>query len=153
MKSDLVKSILAGVAIAILMTCVLAGLVLAFRQRPLFNSLASEALITKLAISTVTPTQQTPTQITDETTITKNGDITIGVYVQISGTGNIGLRIRLSPGVSSTLQFVAMENEVFYVKDGPIVMDDITWWLLVASYDENRQGWAAGQYLTVINQP
>jgi hypothetical protein len=153
MKSDFVKSILAGVAIAILMTCVLAGLVLALRQRPLFNTLASEALVTKLAIPTVTPTQQIPTQTSDETPFTINGDIAIGVYVQITGTGNIGLRIRLSPGVSSTLQFVAMENEVFYVKDGPIGMDNITWWLLVASYDENRQGWAAGQYLTVINRP
>ncbi|MGA9396843.1 MAG: hypothetical protein WBV22_01175 [Anaerolineaceae bacterium] len=82
-----------------------------------------------------------------------NSVVSIGSFVQITGTGGVGLRMRLAPGTENAPQFIAMENEVFEVKDGPVFTDDFNWWLLASPYDNNRQGWAAGQYLTVIKNP
>jgi len=36
------------------------------------------------------------------------------------------------------------------VIDGPVEADNITWYQLVAPYDENRQGWASAEYLVKI---
>lgn len=94
---------------------------------------------------TVNPLLVTPTF--DPTTIVLNG------YVQISGTGNDGLRIRSSPGLNSETVFRGEEAEVFLVKDGPQVGDGYTWWYLVAPYDETRAGWAVGEFLAVIPPP
>jgi hypothetical protein len=153
MKNDLARYLLLGLILAILMSCGLSGIVLIRNQRKIINVFSSAPVITKIPVMTFTPTHPVPTEyILDSGNLTEN-TIGIGAYVQISGTGGVGLRIRSAPGISSTPQFVAMENEVFSIIDGPIVMDDITWWLLEASYDKNRQGWAAGQYLAVINQP
>jgi len=110
-------------------------------------------MITKLAIPTLTPTQLVVVEQADLTSPIPEGIITVGAVVQISGTGTVGLRLRQSPGIDATPLFVAMENEVFIVQDGPVIKNDITWWRLASSYNENRQGWAAGQYLTVFNQP
>ena len=79
--------------------------------------------------------------------------ITIGVLVQISGTGNDGLRIRTEPGLQGQVKFVGIEAEVFQVKDGPREIDGYTWWLLVAPYDETLNGWAVGDYLQLIQNP
>jgi hypothetical protein len=76
--------------------------------------------------------------------------IGIGIYVQISGTGGDGLRLRSGPGTSHPHNFIGMEEEVFAVKDGPNPSDGFTWWYLEAPYDESRSGWAAGEYLSVI---
>lgn len=80
---------------------------------------------------------------------------TIGIsgYVQISGTGNDGLRIRSAPGLNTETVFRGEEAEVFVVKDGPQSADGYTWWYLVAPYDETRAGWAAADFLAVIPSP
>ncbi len=79
--------------------------------------------------------------------------ITIGAYVQISGTGGDGLRIRSAPGLSSETVFRGEEAETFLVKDGPKEADGYTWWYLVAPYDETRAGWAAATYLAIVPPP
>jgi hypothetical protein len=43
-----------------------------------------------------------------------------------------------------------MDSEVFMVKDGPKDADGFTWWFLEAPYDPQRSGWAASNYLQVI---
>lgn len=78
--------------------------------------------------------------------------ISIGSYVQISGTDGAGLRIRSSPGTDNKVHFIAMDEEVFEVDDGPVEKDGYTWWHLVASYDENRNGWAASRFLKFVAQ-
>lgn len=80
---------------------------------------------------------------------------TIGIsgYVQISGTGNDGLRIRSAPGLNTETVFRGEEAEVFVVKDGPQSADGYTWWYLVAPYDETRAGWAAADFLSFIPSP
>jgi hypothetical protein len=74
-------------------------------------------------------------------------------YVQISGTGGDGLRIRSAPGLNTETVFRGEESEVFLVRDGPQEADGHTWWYLAASYDETRAGWAAADFLIVVPSP
>jgi hypothetical protein len=72
--------------------------------------------------------------------------IAVGGYVQITGTGGDGLRLR-------ELLFLDEESEVFQVRDGPQEANGYTWWYLVAPYDESRSGWAAANFLLVVPPP
>jgi hypothetical protein len=80
------------------------------------------------------------------------GGIQIGQYVNISGTEGEGLRLREGPGMSYPVKFLGMDSEVFLVKDGPKEQDGFYWFLLVAPYDQNRTGWAASQFLTLVSK-
>lgn len=76
--------------------------------------------------------------------------IRIDLYVQISGTDGVGLKIRDSAGLNSQMVFLGGESEVFQVIDGPVEADGVIWWKLTTPYDSSRQGWASADYLTVI---
>jgi len=76
--------------------------------------------------------------------------IRVGGYVQVSGTGGEGLRLRAKPGTGSPVMFLAMEEEVFQVLDGPVPADGYVWWFLQAPYDKNRSGWAAADFLRIV---
>ncbi len=78
------------------------------------------------------------------------GQVTIGRYVQINGTGGDGLRLRAAPGLDGTPLFLGFDGEIYEVRQGPQAADGYTWWFLVSPYDENRSGWAAARYLEVI---
>ena len=78
------------------------------------------------------------------------GSIGIGIFVQVSGTGGDGLRLRTGPGLTSEMQFLGLDGELFQVGDGPVDQDGYTWWFVVGSYDETRQGWAAAEFLEVV---
>ncbi|MCX6054480.1 MAG: SH3 domain-containing protein [Chloroflexi bacterium] len=79
-------------------------------------------------------------------------EFSIGAYVQITGTGGVGLRIRENPGTGSETIFLANESEVFKIIGGPINNDQFNWWQLQAPYDKNRQGWAAADYINELKQ-
>lgn len=81
------------------------------------------------------------------------GDITLGGYVEVSGTGGDGLRLRSEPGVNSDVRILAAEKEVFQVQDGPAEIDGYVWWYLVGLADANRRGWAVSNYLIEITAP
>ena len=85
-------------------------------------------------------------------TATSTG-IAVGNYVQITGTGGDGLRIRSEPGLNGESQFLGYDSEVFLVKDGPRQVDGFTWWYLVAPYDQTRVGWAAADFLSYVPAP
>ena len=77
--------------------------------------------------------------------------IGVGSSVQIYGTEGSGLNIRSEAGgLGSEVLFVALDSEVFTVEAGPIVEDDFTWWYLVTPLDEDRAGWAASNYLSLV---
>jgi hypothetical protein len=99
--------------------------------------------------STVSP-DLFPTQ-TQEAQSGSVAGIRVGIFVQITGTGNGGLRFRSSPGTSNDTLFIASESEVFEVKDGPITKDNFIWWYLSAPYDTSRSGWAVAQYLSPMS--
>lgn len=95
-------------------------------------------------------TSPTPTPTIDPNGPGQNG-IRVGLYIQITGTGGSGLNIRNNPGTRTEAMFVANESEVFLVTGGPVDMDGYVWWQLNAPYDKSRQGWAAENYLHIIN--
>lgn len=77
----------------------------------------------------------------------------IGAYVQVIGTGGVGLNIRSAPGLVGNIEFLGYDAEVFEVRDGPQEADGLTWWYVVTPVDENRAGWAAAEYLEVVANP
>lgn len=91
---------------------------------------------------TATPTQDIPPSPLP-------GLLAVGAYVQISGTGGDGLRLRSQPGLSGQTLVVGAESEVFRVDEGPQDADGYTWWHLVGLYDESRDGWAASNFLSL----
>lgn len=106
---------------------------------------------TQPATTPTSPFETTPTPESSPTPIP--GSIAPGVFVQISGTGGDGLRLRAGPGLDEAVRYLGLEAEVFQVRDGPEQSDDFTWWYLVAPFDESRNGWAVAAYLVVIDNP
>ena len=119
----------------------------------------STAILSIIEAPTETPLapMSTPTQIEKPTSSQQapppSGDIVIGDYVQVSGTGGDGLRLHNSAGVSSEVRYIAIEAEVFIVKDGPIDVDGYLWWLLQDPYTDNAVGWGVGNYLVIVQNP
>lgn len=82
--------------------------------------------------------------------VSETSEFPLDSFVQISGTGGNGLRLRANPGTDSSVNFIAAESEVFRVVAGPVESGSYNWWQLVAPYDNSRQGWAAGEYLVSV---
>jgi hypothetical protein len=128
-------------------------------QPPNPAAVASEAsALTVIPAPTPTPLPPTPTRTPLPSTPTVSptagpGEIAVGVYVQISNTGAEGLNIRAEAGLTAAVVFSGFDDEVFLVSDGPVEADGHTWWKLTASYDSARSGWAAADYLAVIESP
>ncbi|GAP14603.1 hypothetical protein LARV_02376 [Longilinea arvoryzae] len=117
---------------------------------------APTVVLTVIAAPTSTPIPLTPTvSLTPSVTPTLNlspngGSIQVGAYVQITGTGGDGLRLRKGPGTDYEQIFLGREAEVFLVKDGPKEGSGYTWYYLEAPYDTNRSGWAVSDFLQVV---
>jgi hypothetical protein len=123
-------------------TQVPATAILSIIEAPTGTPLA--AITTPTPILTPTASQNTPLP---------SGDIAIGNYVQVSGTGGDGLRLHNTAGVSSKVNYIAIEAEVFLVKDGPIDADGYIWWELKDPYTDNAVGWGVANYLIVVQNP
>ncbi len=112
--------------------------------------------ITMIAAPTLTPTNVaatlTPTPTPTSIFFLPEGEIWVGAYVQVSGTEGAGLRMRGEPGLDGPINFSAMDSEVFLVIDGPVEADGYIWWHLEAPYDQSRNGWSAGDFLTPIEE-
>jgi hypothetical protein len=79
------------------------------------------------------------------------GVIALGAFVQVTGTGGSGLRLREAPELNGKVLILAGEAEVFRVEDGPKDADGYTWWYLVGPYDKERKGWGVVNYLQAVN--
>jgi hypothetical protein len=125
------------------------------RPAPVTASLPPTALVTVISQPTATPDPPTPTPPSQETPTPSEapppepGDIALGSFVQIAGTGGDGLRLRVEPGLDNQVRLLGLEAEVFQVLDGPREADGFTWWYLVAPFDESQNGWAVSNYLSV----
>jgi hypothetical protein len=150
--------VLGAAGFSLLLLGLFSALVWALTSLPAQGGLpTAELAVVPGPTSTIYIPTATPTRVP---TITSNmppspmpGMIGVGSSVQISGTEGSGLNIREAPGVSTAVLFVALESEVFEVFDGPVVEDEITWWLLVTPLDAARSGWAASNYLTLVSNP
>jgi hypothetical protein len=120
---------------------------------------ASTAVLNVINVPTTTsipPTATPPSEPTPTSDIPPSpaeGTLSIGAYVQISGTGGEGLRIRSEASLQGVVQVLGIEAEVFQITNGPREADGYTWWYLKAPYEETRNGWAVANYLQVIQNP
>ncbi len=152
------KIILAVIFVALVVFAVLVGVLWSSRGK-MGSQLPATAMLSIIDAPTETPIMPayTPTlSITPTPTQAppvQSGIISIGNYVQVSGTGGEGLRLHQNAGISSEVRYIAIESEVFMVKDGPIDADGYTWWLLQDPYSEGASGWGAANYLAVMQNP
>jgi hypothetical protein len=115
------------------------------------------------AVLTVVPAPTpTPTQALTEAALpldeplpeaASDGIFSLGAFVKVSGTGGAGLRLRSSPGLEGDPQFLGLEDEIFKIEAGPEEADGYIWWYLVAPFEEGRNGWAAANYLEIVQEP
>lgn len=106
------------------------------------------------ATSTASPTPRvTPTPTLNVPPAPPPGVLAAGAYVQISGTGGDGLRLRAAAGLNADVRFLGLEAEVFRIVEGPREVDGYVWFNLVAPYDETRTGWAVSNFLAVVQAP
>lgn len=96
---------------------------------------------------------QTPNALEATPESTPDGELAVGAYVQVTGTGGDGLRLRDQPGLSGKVLLVGSESEVFEVDDGPVDLDGYVWWRLKGPFDPSRQGWAVASFLAVVQKP
>lgn len=120
---------------------------------------APTAVMTVIAAPTATLTLPPPTPTIPVTPsasplpLPPPGDISIGAYIEIAGTGGDGLRLRTEPGLNSEVRLLGSEAEVFAVRDGPREIDGYTWWYLEGLADATRRGWAVSNYLRTVQNP
>lgn len=82
------------------------------------------------------------------------GEVRVGVYVQVIGTGDNGfLNLRAEPSLSAAVNYLALEREVLQVQAGPTGADDLTWWYLVDPATNTKFGWGVQNYLQVVEGP
>jgi hypothetical protein len=116
--------------------------------------------LTVVAIPTDTPPDPT-SQATQASTATQSptllpsaeAEIDVGEWVIVAGTDGDRLRIRTQPGLSSEIEFLAYENDVFQIEGGPEDQDGYVWWYLVNPYDSSKSGWAVENYLRRMENP
>lgn len=101
----------------------------------------------------VTPPEATPTATLEIPPPPPAGMITLGAVVQIAGTGGEGLNLRDTAGLESRVQYLGFESEVFTVEDGPVEVDGLNWWYIVGFSDPSRSGWAAANFLEIVQSP
>lgn len=154
-----IRTIIAALAIAALLLCgTLVFILLARPLTPQTDLVAVTPALTLILAPTSTPRTlaSMPSSGSQELSPTPTplpGEIVVGVYVQIDGTGGDGLHLRLEPGLISQPLALGYDTEIFQVLDGPRQVDGRTWWLLVSPYDAARSGWAVEDYLAVISSP
>lgn len=144
--------------IAIILLCITSSLIW-FTRPETISIEQSTAVLNVIPVPTATQVVSTPTPLTEPTVASSAlpspppGEISVGAFVQVSGTGGDGLRLRAEPGLDGEVRFLGLEAEVFRVEDGPIDVDGYTWWYMVAPYDETVNGWGVSNFLAVVQNP
>jgi hypothetical protein len=153
-----IKVILGATFFALCVFIILLGLLWSAKAKTTVE-IPSTALLNIIELPTVTlpaPIKTlTPTLDSSSTQQAPvlGGEINIGNYVQVNGTGGDGLRLHATAGVSSEVIYIAKDTEVFLVKEGPIDADGYAWWLLQDPYTEHAAGWGVENYLIVVKNP
>ncbi len=147
-----------GGAIVIGVSLLCLAMVLLTAARPERGAFpTTTAIVQVIPLPSSTPTLPPPTPSPELTPTLPvppaSGNISVGAFVQVTGTGGDGLRLRSDPGLNGVIRFLGLEAEVFQVSDGPQQMDGYTWWYLVAPYDASVRGWAVANYLVEVQNP
>jgi hypothetical protein len=152
-----VTFVFAAVALA------LAGLALLTRTADLPSPTATVIIVTAASAAqtplSATATIQSPPTVpppppTSTAPPPPPGEVKVGVYVQVVGTGDAGfLNLRAEPSTSSAVNYLAIEHEVFQVQAGPTQDGGFTWWYIVNPTTPSRYGWAVQNYLQQVQGP
>ena len=79
------------------------------------------------------------------------GEVKVGAYVQVIGTGDAGfLNLRSEARLDAPVNYLAIEHEVFQVQAGPKQAGGFTWWYVVNPTTPSRYGWAVQNYLQQV---
>jgi hypothetical protein len=82
------------------------------------------------------------------------GEVKVGAYVQVIGTGDAGfLNLRADADLNAPVNYLAIEHEVFQVQAGPKQAGGFTWWYIVNPTTPSRYGWAVQNYLQEVQGP
>ena len=82
------------------------------------------------------------------------GEVKVGEYVQVIGTGDAGfLNLRADAALNAPVNYLAIEHEVFQVQAGPKSAGGFTWWYIVNPTTPSRYGWAVQNYLQQVQGP
>jgi hypothetical protein len=151
-----IKILLSAVLLALVTFGVFAALLLGSKPNNRHEGSAT-AIVNIIPAPTWTPALPPPTQVPTDTSTPNGsqplGEIVIDAYVQVSGTGGTGLRLRVEPSLDAEVRLLGTEAEIFLVKDGPREAGGYTWWYLVGPSDESRRGWAVEDFLIVVQNP
>jgi hypothetical protein len=142
-----------------LVAVITAGFVLATRPA-LAPAPTATAMVVTVPPATVLPaltqspsTTALPTEPTATVPPPPPGEVSVGVYVQVVGTGDTGfLNLRAEAGLSNPVNYLALEREVLQVQAGPQEADGFVWWYLVNA-QTNSFGWGVQNYLEVVPGP
>ncbi len=152
------KVLLAGVVFGLGMVAVLV-VVLYSAKATQINQTPSTAIVKIIQAPTqtlpgaiITPTP-TPAPTAPHSTPTPSGDIALGIFVQVSGTGGDGLRLHNDANMASKVNYIAIDAEVFIVMAGPVDADGYTWWELQDPVSKDAIGWGVANYLSVVKNP
>lgn len=140
----------------ILLALALCGLVLVL-QAGIFPYVSIEsnqrAIVNLTPVSTDTLSNATPVPVLSSPEAeTLPGVVSIGMTVQVNGTGQDGLRMRANPGTDHTVMFLANEGELFTIIDGPMIKDSLIWWKLQAQDNAQKEGWSVQDYLSAVQK-
>lgn len=150
--------LLGAIGIAILLLIITLVILIASRPAPAPKGVPTAALFvipaptdtipvpTSAPIAILTPASDVPLP-------PPPGVIAVGSFVQVTGTGVDGLRLRADHSLDSKTDFLGMDTEVFQITDGPQEADGYLWWYLVAPADQQRRGWGVANYLITIANP
>ena len=152
------KVVLGGIIFAVCVFAILLGILWSLRAQNT-RTAPSTALISVIEVPTITPPKpvSTPTPTQAPTSAQQEpipmGNIKIGDYVQVTGTGGDGLRLHETAGVASKVNYIAIDTQLFTVKDGPVDVDGYAWWELQDPYTDEVVGWGVANYLAVVKNP
>ena len=78
------------------------------------------------------------------------GVIGVGMQATISDTEDKGLRMRRNAGFEAEIDFLAHEDEIVEILDGPLIEDGVIWWKIQSLNDPSKIGWSVQDYLSII---
>lgn len=138
----------------------LTGFVFATRSADLPAPTATVVVVTvppSGAIATATqpaPPSAPPAPPSDTPPPPPPGEVRVGAYVQVVGTGDAGfLNLRAEPSLDSPVNYLALEREVFQVQAGPTEASGFVWWYLVDPATNTKFGWGVQNYLQAVQGP
>ena len=144
------KVILFSIILAMLLCLLVYFLqVLVFPYFSDISSVKARTVITPVDLSSLEITQ-VESEMPTPTVQILPGVVSLGMTVQVNGTGQDGLRMRAAPGTGSDVLFLANEGETFTIVDGPVIQDSLIWWKIQSLQDTGKLGWSVQDYLAGI---